>query len=110
LEKVVKVGQKFKYAYDFGSTTHLNLRVASEREGGPLEGKEFVGPATVLARNVPPVILCRVCDKPATKVASGYFPMEENAYCDKCARRRRDEEMMLPVVNSPRIGVCGYTG
>jgi hypothetical protein len=110
LEKVVKVGQKFKYAYDFGSTTHLNLRVASEREGGPLEGKEFVGPATVLARNVPPVILCRVCDKPATKVASGYFPMEENAYCDKCARRSRDEEMMLPVVNSPRIGVCGYTG
>jgi len=35
---------------------------------------------------------------------------EENAYCDKCARRSKEEEMMLPVVNSPRVGVCGYEG
>src|ERR1700694_1392706 len=33
LEKALKVGQKFRYEYDFGSTTELSLRVAGEREG-----------------------------------------------------------------------------
>ena len=107
LEKVLKVGQKFTYEYDFGSTTELNLRVVSEREGVVQEEDD---PVTILARNVPPVILCKVCGKPATKVVGGYFNVEENAYCNKCARRSKDAEMLLPVVNSPRVGVCGYTG
>src|SRR6266849_5946883 len=34
LEKVLKVGQKFSYEYDFGSSTDLTLKVLSEREGG----------------------------------------------------------------------------
>jgi len=109
LEKVVKVGQKFTYEYDFGSTTELNLRVASERDGVIQEGEED-DPVTILARNMPPVILCKVCGKPATKVVAGYFNVEENAYCNKCARRSEDSDMMLPIVNSPRVGVCGYTG
>jgi len=109
LEKVLKVGQKFTYEYDFGSTTELNLRVLSERDGVVREGEED-DPVTILAINVPPVILCKVCGKPATKVAGGYYNVEENAYCNKCARRSEDADMMLPVVNSPRVGVCGYTG
>ncbi len=109
LEKVLKVGQKFTYEYDFGSTTELNLRVLSERDGVVQEGEEDDS-VTILARNVPPVILCKVCGKPATKVAGGYYNVEENAYCNKCARRSEDADMMLPVVNSPRVGVCGYTG
>ena len=109
LKKVLKVGQKFSYEYDFGSTTELNLRVILEREGVVQEGEED-DPITILARNEPPIILCKVCGKPATKVAGGYYNVEENAYCNKCARRSEDAEMMLPVVNSPRVGVCGYTG
>src|SRR6266700_1128140 len=107
LEKVLKVGQKFTYEYDFGSTTELKLRVLSERDGVVQEEDD---PVTILARNVPPVILCKVCGKPATKVVGGYFNVEENAYCNKCARRSEESDMMLPVVNSPRVGVCGYTG
>jgi hypothetical protein len=109
LEKVLKVGQKFTYEYDFGSTTELNLRIISGRDGVVQEGEED-DPVTILAINVPPVILCKVCGKPATKVAGGYYNVEENAYCNKCARRSEDADMMLPVVNSPRVGVCGYTG
>lgn len=107
LGKVLKVGQKFSYEYDFGSTTHLNLRVISEREGVVRDEEE---PVEILARNIAPVILCKVCGKPATKVASGYYDAEENGYCNKCARKSKNYEMMLPVVNSPRVGVCGYTG
>jgi hypothetical protein len=105
LRKVLKVGQKFSHEYDFGSTTYLNLRVMSEREGVVSDEDD---PVNVLARNVPPTILCRVCGQPATKVAAGgYYDVETNAYCSKCAGRSED---FLPVVNSPRVGVCGYVG
>ena len=33
LQRVLKVGQKFSHEYDFGSTTHLSLKVMAEREG-----------------------------------------------------------------------------
>ncbi len=107
LEKALKTGQKFFYEYDFGSTTHLALRVVSEREG--IEEEDNI---EILARNIPPTILCKVCGKPAKRVASGYYNVEEYAYCSsKCARKDHQYyEEMLPVVNSPRVGVCGYTG
>jgi hypothetical protein len=32
-------------------------------------------------------------------------------FCAKCSEEHEDgEEMMLPVVNSPRMGECGYDG
>ncbi len=36
---------------------------------------------------------------------------EENPfYCDRHAETQDDEGVFLPVINSPRIGVCAYTG
>jgi hypothetical protein len=102
LGRVLKVGQKFSYEFDFGSTTHLNLRVASEREGVVRDEKK---PVEILARNSAPAILCKVCGKPAEKIVSGYYNVEEDAYCNTCARKRKNYEMMLPIINSPRVGV-----
>lgn len=108
LGKALTVGQAFAYAYDFGSTTDLSLKVLAEREGVV---KDEEDPVEILARNNAPVIPCVVCGKPATKVAGGYeIYIEEHAYCDEHARKSKDADMMLPVVNSPRVGVCGYTG
>lgn len=113
LGEVLKVGLKFTHEYDFGSTTYLALRVVGEREGVEEEDEDGtpVG-VSVMARNEPPVIPCRVCGQPATKLFSGYYSVEEGAVCDKHAKARRDEyeESFLPIVNSPRVGVCGYTG
>ena len=113
LGKVLKVGQKFTYEYDFGSSTDLALRVVSEREGF-IEDKDSDN-IEILADNNAPEMPCVVCGKPAKKVAPGYdFSVEEHAYCSaKCAKKNREEfsyQEMLPVVNSPRVGVCGYTG
>ncbi len=84
------------------------MKVVAEREGVV---KDEEDPIEILARNNPPVIACIVCGKPATKVEAGYdFGVEEHAYCDEHARKAKDAEMMLPIVNSPRVGVCGYTG
>ncbi len=113
LEKGLKVGQKFTHEYDFGSTTYLALRVVSEREGF-IEDEESDN-IEILASNNAPEMPCVVCGKPAKKVAPGYyFGIEEHAYCSaKCAKKNKEEfyyEEMLPVVNSPRVGVCAYTG
>jgi hypothetical protein len=112
LEKVLKVGQKFSYEYDFGSSTDLTLKVLSEREGIVQDGDEDEDTIDILARNIEPVMLCKVCGKPAKFVVGGYFDVEENAFCSKkCVKKSgEDAEMLLPVVNSPRVGVCAYTG
>src|SRR5579884_291152 len=105
LEKVLKVGQKFFYQFDFGSTTHLTLKVAAEREGIVQKKKRPVELVELLARNMLPEIPCCNCGKPATKIVYGYYPLEENAYCATCAEKVSDSEMMLPIINSPRVGV-----
>jgi hypothetical protein len=104
----VSDGQKFTYEYDFGSTTDPNLRVIAEREGIVPKSDD---PVAILARNLPPVIPCQVCGKPATQVEAGYeFYVGEHGYCQKCAKKAADDDMLLPIVNSPRVGVGGYTG
>ncbi|MFL5692885.1 MAG: hypothetical protein ACJ795_13865 [Ktedonobacteraceae bacterium] len=111
LGEVLKVGQKFNHEYDFGSTTELSLKVLAEREGAYIkdEDGDLVG-VIPMARNEPPVIPCRVCGKPATKVIGGYYSAWDGALCDTCPVGDDEAEMMLPVVNSPRVGVCGYDG
>jgi hypothetical protein len=100
------VGQRLGYEYDFGSTTGLTLlRRASER--GQRGGTEKV---RLLARNDPPRWPCTDCDEPATVICS-YCSWEGGGfYCEDHAREHDcEDEAFLPVVNSPRMGVCGYS-
>ena len=106
LSKVLSLGLKFRYEYDFGTTTELTLKVVAEREG------EIAGePIQLLARNEPPSITCDVCGKIATQVCTQCIWDNKGWLCDECAREHEcGEDMLLPVVNSPRVGMCGYTG
>jgi hypothetical protein len=107
LGNVLRPGLKFAHEYDFGSTTELTLKVVGEREG-PARKKD---PVRILARNNPPEIPCGKCGKPATQVDMEDAWEETGWLCDACAGKSgQDESMFLPVVNSPRVGVCGYTG
>jgi hypothetical protein len=104
---VLRPGQRFSYEYDFGSTTELRFRVLDTRPG--VIGKPS---ARLLARNEAPVWPCSVCDEAATLVCP-YCLYEGESFC--CAKHAPEhpcaaEEVFLPVVNSPRMGVCGYTG
>lgn len=111
LGQVLQIGQNFHYQYDFGSTTHIALKLLEEREGALMLGQEEEPvELVVMARNEPPVIPCRTCGKPATKIIPGYYTAAEGAVCDKCAKKQGEEDEFLPVVNSPRVGVCAYTG
>lgn len=116
LGKVLKVGTKFSYTYDFGSSTYLSLRVIAEREGVMTDVNEDEDEVVqILSRNEDPVIPCRQCGKPATRIVPGYGSVELGALCDTCKLKGDEkdyisEEELLPIVNSPRVGVCGYTG
>src|SRR5205823_4274880 len=102
LAEVLEPKLAFGYDYDFGSTTRLRLKVAGIRTG-KWSGKERV---RLLARNVAPELVCGSCGKPAK-----WINAESDTFlCAACARKDADEEYLLPVVNSPRMGVCGYTG
>jgi len=106
LGNVLEPRLKFTYEYDFGTTTHLALKVVSEREG-EMKPKSV----RILARNDPPPIPCESCGKPATLVCSVCIYTDEAWYCDDCTEKHTcGEDYFLPVVNSPRVGMCGYTG
>jgi hypothetical protein len=103
--KVTAPNMKFEHIYDFGTSTELLLKVISEREG-IAKGKAV----RVLARNNPPEIKCQ-CGKLATNVCCQCSNEGTGWVCDECARRHEcGEDMLLPVVNSPRVEMCGYTG
>ncbi|UWX63586.1 plasmid pRiA4b ORF-3 family protein [Deinococcus rubellus] len=107
LNKLLSVGDKFGYTYDFGSSTELKVHVqARETVGGQAQEK-----VRLLARNLPPALACSECGVPAQWVHSWDDDEETDGLtfsCNKHGKRTRDEQ--LPVVNSPRMGMCGYEG
>ena len=108
LDSVLRPGLEFKHEYDFGDTTYLQLKVLDKRSAPIGKGK-----VRLLARNEPPTTECDVCGKPATQLCQMcLYEMDGEAhFCDECAPNHKcGDEYMMPVVNSPRCGVCGYTG
>jgi Plasmid pRiA4b ORF-3-like protein len=106
LEEVLSPGQTCSYEYDFGSTTELGVKVIAEEEV-EMKGKAI----QVLARNNLPVVPCDVCGEPATILCTQCIYEDKGYLCDACAKDHPcSETMLLPQVNSPRAGVCGYTG
>jgi Plasmid pRiA4b ORF-3-like protein len=106
LDEVLNAGQKCSYEYDFGSTTELTLKVISEQE---VAGKKKA--IEILARNNLSVEPCDVCGKPATTVCTQCIYEDKGWLCDACMKDHKcGREMLLPMANSPRAGVCGYTG
>lgn len=103
LSEVLSPGLKFTYEYDFGSTTDLELEVLDLRETFE---KRPTSPV-LLMRNKAPQYKCEVCNKPATIISS----MDGTLCCSACAKTEDeddDEFYGLPLVNSPRTGVCAY--
>ncbi|MFO0603950.1 MAG: hypothetical protein U0324_12290 [Polyangiales bacterium] len=94
----------WRYEYDFGTTTELRIRPLGTRIGS---GRGL----RLLARNEAPTYPCLTCGEPATDICMECRWQDGGCYCAKCLKRHPcGEEMVLPLVNSPRTGECGYTG
>jgi hypothetical protein len=105
--EVLEIGIKFFYQYDYGSTTALVLKVVALREQRLPKSA-----VQLLARNEAPQASCQRCHlQPATHICTECAWNGEGWLCEACAVAHEcGDEMCLPVVNSPRVGVCGYTG
>ena len=108
LKNVLSPGMELLYQYDFGSTTELLVKVIAEYKGSIQKNKSI----QILARNEAPEILCNECGKsPAVQICTECQWDEAGWLCQSCADEHEcGEDMLLPVVNSPRTGACGYTG
>ena len=111
VKTVLSKGLELVYEYDFGSTTKLTVTVVDEY---PLKAEKKI---VLLSRNEPLKIMCDTCGKsPATQLCTACMYDGESKFCDKCARKHAKkcgdfaDYASTPVVNSPRMGVCGYRG
>ncbi|MBO6185046.1 MAG: hypothetical protein J6O88_10240 [Chryseobacterium sp.] len=108
LEKGMDVG----YEYDFGSTTYLQIKVVEEFS--------YKSPKKIylLSRNEPLKLMCHTCkEQPASVMCSvEQWEDQEHMFCDECATKHEEvcedfaDYAALPIVNSPRMGECGYEG
>lgn len=100
------VGDKFLHEYDMGDTTQTLITVM-----GTIWRPAQREAVRLLARNVPPQFQCRNCGAPASHICTeSLYEGEYPFFCTECAQKHEDAEFMLPVTNSPRMGVCGYCG
>ena len=108
---VFSKGVKLEYDYDFGSTTRLEIQVVNSYKIAVPKG------ILLLSRNEPLPILCHTCEKkPAKQICSICIYEGASMFCDSCAKKHEktcsdfEDYAGMPVVNSPRMGVCGYDG
>ena len=102
---------KLGYEYDFGSTTDLSLTVVKDY---PIKADKKI---VLLSRNEPLEWLCDACKKePATQICTVHDWDEDSLFCEKCAKKHAKscedfgDYAAMPVVNSPRMGICAYNG
>lgn len=104
--QLLSPGSTCEYVYDMGSSTDLEIRVVAKV--GACQQKKI----TLLMRNEPPVYSCEFCKKTANIICSQCG----DTTCLSCSKRHGcvvsegNDYMLMPLVNSPRTGVCGYEG
>jgi len=108
VDKLFSPGMSIPYKYDFGTTSELVIKVVSERKGKSTTSH----PIALMARNefAPPT--CSQCDRPAEWICTEcmWDESEDYLFCEEHGDEHEHEDMMLAIVNSPRVGMCGYNG
>jgi len=98
-------GDKILHEYDFGSTTESLITVVGDTYRVPQRNA-----VRLLARNAPPAFICCKCGKAAAYICvECIYEVDNPFFCEECADHH-EHDYLLPVTNSPRMGVCGYEG
>ena len=111
VEDVFQPKIKIYHDYDYGTTTRVFLNAKKQYQ---LNLKERI---ILLSRNEPLKIMCTSCKKkPAISICTVCCYEEMAFYCKQCSEKHAEtcedfaDYAEMPVVNSPRMGECGYTG
>jgi hypothetical protein len=98
------------HIYDFGTSSTTLARVMDVRDGAPATGK----PIALMSRNLLPETTCIVCGQPASWLCIECMYEEDvsGTLCEEHVETHPHENYgePFPIVNSPRLGMCGYTG
>ncbi|MCL2698954.1 MAG: hypothetical protein FWE68_01440 [Defluviitaleaceae bacterium] len=106
-QKIAELSKGFfcEHDYDMGSTTTTKVTILDEIKR-PKQAKP-----RLLARNLPPILSCCVCNEPAEIICMEcVWDNEDELYCENCYNEHEHDDIAMSVVNSPRMGECGYDG
>ncbi len=98
------------HIYDFGTSSETLIKAIGMRTGQPLSKY----PVFLMARNTPPEEVCMECRQRAVAVCleCGYEHEASGFLCEPHAKDHPHDNYgdPMPLVNSPRVGMCGYDG
>jgi hypothetical protein len=110
IDRVFAPGVELTHIYDFGTSSETLIKAVAMRSGKPTASH----PIALMTRNLPPEFKCMRCDQPATRLC---FECQieydkSGLLCDQHAAEHPHDDYgePVPVVNSPRLGMCGYDG
>ena len=108
--KALEFNDELTHIYDFGTESVSLVKMVGDRKGRPVTSH----PITLLVRNIPPVYECKECQQPAAWLCMEcvYEDGAMGTLCELHAENHPHEEYgeLIPLVNSPRLGLCGYDG
>ncbi len=110
IDSVFRHKAKIKHVYDFGTSSWTTLKRIGVRQGQPATK----WPISLMVRNKLPGIVCIECGAPAQWLCMECV-VEDDRMGFLCAKHRKTHPhdnygAPIKVVNSPRLGLCGYTG
>jgi hypothetical protein len=107
---IFEPGLVLRHLYDFGTTSETDIKVVGFREGKATTNY----PIVLLARNRMPEMVCQECSQPAQWLCiECVYEEDQSGYlCDEHLEEHPHENYgePMPLVNSPRTGMCGYDG
>lgn len=102
--------RELEHIYDFGTSSETLVKLVDTRKGKPTTTKAIA----LMARNNMPEDVCITCGKPATHLCMECLNEEQTwgTLCDAHTKTHPHDEYgePIPLVNSPRLGMCGYDG
>jgi hypothetical protein len=110
VDEVFDDDTELTHIYDFGTESRTLIRTMDVREGAPTTEH----PIELMARNHKPEAVCMECDREASWLCVECMYDEEasGTLCDEHVDNHPHDAYgaPMPIVNSPRTGMCGYTG
>jgi hypothetical protein len=109
-DAVFDTDTELTHIYDFGTESRTTIRTMDVRTGAPTTD----APIALMARNHKPEVVCMECDREATWLCMEcmYETDAPGTLCDDHVEAHPHDAYgdPLPFVNSPRVGMCAYTG
>ena len=110
-DQVFEPGVELTHIYDFGTPSETQIKVYDVREGKPLSPH----PIFLMGRNNPLETECMECEESASWLCleCAYETDASGTLCEEHADAHRSHDAygwLMPLLNSPRTGMCGYDG